>query len=81
MPARLAAHLPGVDQAARDKLFGSITDVMALPFGDPTREGAIAGASPSLSLSPLLPSLLPPSFSPPPPYPHLPFPPCSPAWY
>ena len=45
MPVKLAAHLPGVDQATRDALFGSITDVMALPFGDPTREGVIAGTS------------------------------------
>nr|VWP00768.1 C3H1-type domain-containing protein [Ganoderma boninense] len=42
MPVKLAEHLPGTDQATRDALFGSITDVMAFPFGDPTREGAIA---------------------------------------
>ena len=45
MPVKLAEHLPDVDQATRDSLFGSITDVMAFPFGDPTREGVIAGAS------------------------------------
>ncbi|KAI1784448.1 drug:h+ antiporter [Ganoderma leucocontextum] len=42
MPIKLAEHLPNVDQTTRGKLFGSITDVMALPFGDPTREGVIA---------------------------------------
>ncbi|KAM5541824.1 hypothetical protein V8D89_004553 [Ganoderma adspersum] len=42
MPVKLAEHLPDVDQATRDSLFGSITDVMAFPFGDPTREGVIA---------------------------------------
>ncbi len=46
MPAKLAQHLPDTDQATRDALFGSITDVMTYPFGDPTREGVIAGASP-----------------------------------
>ncbi len=53
MPVKLAEHLPNVNQTTRDELFGSITDVMALPFGDPTREGVIAGTSsplPSLSL-------------------------------
>ena len=45
MPVKLAEHLPGVDQATRDSLFGSITDVMAFPFGDPTRDGVIAGTS------------------------------------
>ena len=43
MPGRLAVHLPDVDAATRAKLFGSITSVMALPFGNPTREGVIAG--------------------------------------
>ena len=45
MPVKLAEHLPNVNQTTRDQLFGSITDVMALPFGDPTREGVIAGTS------------------------------------
>ena len=54
MPVKLAEHLPNVNQTTRDELFGSITDVMALPFGDPTREGVIAGASPPHSLLPWL---------------------------
>ena len=45
MPVKLTEHLPDVDQATRDSLFGSITDVMAFPFGDPTRDGVIAGTS------------------------------------
>ena len=52
MPVKLAEHLPNVNQTTRDELFGSITDVMALPFGDPTREGVIAGASPPIPCSP-----------------------------
>ena len=51
MLAKLAVYLPDSDQAARDELFGSITDVMAFPFGDPTREGVIAGTSQDLSLA------------------------------
>lgn len=47
----LAVYLPDSDQATRDELSGSITDVMAFPFGDPTREGVIAGTSQDLSLA------------------------------
>ena len=46
MPAKLAEHLPNANETARAALFGSITDVMAFPFDDPTRVGVIAGASP-----------------------------------
>ncbi|KAI0742084.1 drug:h+ antiporter [Daedaleopsis nitida] len=42
MPGKLALRLPGVDQATRDELFGSLTSVIALPFDDPTRQGVIA---------------------------------------
>ncbi|KAI0731070.1 drug:h+ antiporter [Earliella scabrosa] len=41
MPVKLRAHLPGVPQADRDALFGSITDVMVLPYDDPVRQGVI----------------------------------------
>ncbi|OCH87436.1 drug:h+ antiporter [Obba rivulosa] len=46
MPEKLEKYLPNLSQAERDELFGSITDVTALPRGDPTREGVISGASP-----------------------------------
>ncbi|KAI0819605.1 drug:h+ antiporter [Trametes gibbosa] len=45
MPAALKAHLPGLTQEERDVLFGSITDVRALPMGDPVRQGVIAAYS------------------------------------
>ncbi len=43
MPDKLAAHLPNVDPDTRAQLFGSITSITALPYDDPTRQGAIAG--------------------------------------
>ncbi len=42
MPDKLALHLPTVDQATRDELFGSITSILTLPFDDPVRQGVIA---------------------------------------
>ena len=45
MPAKLAEHLPNANETTRAQLFGSIQDVMTLPFGDPTRQGVIAGTS------------------------------------
>ena len=39
MPVKLAEHLPNVPQTTCDRLFGSITDVVALPFGDPHARG------------------------------------------
>ncbi|EMD31052.1 hypothetical protein CERSUDRAFT_163556 [Gelatoporia subvermispora B] len=45
MPDKLAKYLPDLTQAQRDELFGSITDVTALPRGDPTREGVISAYS------------------------------------
>ncbi|KAI0828474.1 drug:h+ antiporter [Trametes gibbosa] len=41
MPDKLAEHLPMLNQTTRDTLFGSITNVMALPFDDPVRVGVI----------------------------------------
>ena len=57
MPQKLAEHLPGVNATARAELFGSITDVLAFPYDDPTRQGVIAGAFPPPSPSPSLPPL------------------------
>ncbi|KAI0781782.1 drug:h+ antiporter [Abortiporus biennis] len=41
MPKRLAKYLPNLSEADRDALFGSITDAVAYPRGDPIREGVI----------------------------------------
>ncbi|KAM5539164.1 hypothetical protein V8D89_007037, partial [Ganoderma adspersum] len=72
MPAKLAEHLPNANQTTRDQLFGSIPDVMKLPFGDPTREGVIAAygdvmklmviAATVLSVVPLVLSLFMPNW-------------------
>ena len=48
MPDKLAQHLPNVNATERAELFGSITSIAALPYDDPTRQGVIAGESPSL---------------------------------
>ena len=53
MPRKLGEYLPQLSPEARDRLFGSITDIRALPYDDPTRQGVIEGAS-SLSLSSLV---------------------------
>ncbi|KAH8118651.1 drug:h+ antiporter [Phellopilus nigrolimitatus] len=64
MPGRLAAALPGLSADERAALFGSITDVLAYPRGDPIREGVISAydgtmkvmvvAATALSVVPLL---------------------------
>ncbi|EAU93687.1 ferrichrome-type siderophore transporter [Coprinopsis cinerea okayama7 len=41
MPDQLAKHLPMLDQATRDQLFGSIVAVSAEPRGHPIREAVI----------------------------------------
>lgn len=43
MPKNLAKYLPFLSDAERKELFGSITDVIKYPRGDPTREGVISG--------------------------------------
>lgn len=44
MPKNLEKYLPQLNATARAELFGSITNVVAYPRGDPIREGAITGA-------------------------------------
>ena len=44
MPRKLEKYLPGMPDAERGELFGSIMQVMMYPFGDPVREGVILGA-------------------------------------
>ncbi|KAG9099375.1 hypothetical protein FRC06_005345 [Ceratobasidium sp. 370] len=41
MPKQLEIHLPGVNEATRATLFGSITTIAMYPPGDPIREGVI----------------------------------------
>lgn len=43
MPDNLAKNLPQLSAEQREELFGSITDVLTYPRGDPVREGVIAG--------------------------------------
>ncbi|TBU22782.1 drug:h+ antiporter [Dichomitus squalens] len=50
MPHKLAEHLPNANQTTIDELFGSITDVLALPYNDPTREGVIDAYSDVMKL-------------------------------
>ncbi|KAI0737855.1 hypothetical protein C8Q80DRAFT_1276262 [Daedaleopsis nitida] len=49
MPKKVAKHLPDVDATTRAELFESITDVLAFPYDDPTRQGFIAGIRPAPS--------------------------------
>lgn len=53
MPKGLAKYLPFISEEERKELFGSITDVIKYPRGDPIREGVINGSY-ILSHSPLL---------------------------
>lgn len=46
MPKKLDKYLSFIPQEQRDTLFGSITDVVAYPRGDPIREGVISGTYP-----------------------------------
>ncbi|KAI0076314.1 drug:h+ antiporter [Panus rudis PR-1116 ss-1] len=72
MPDKLAKHLPDVPEDLRAELFGSITDVVTYPRGDPIREGVIAAysdvmkilviAATVLSVIPLLISLIMPNW-------------------
>ena len=43
MPGNLEKELPQLSENERKALFGSITDVLKYPRGDPIREGVIAG--------------------------------------
>lgn len=43
MPDNLAKNLPQLSAEQRAQLFGSITDVLEYPRGDPVREGVIEG--------------------------------------
>jgi hypothetical protein len=43
MPGRLAKHLSFISTEEQQALFGSITNILAYPPGDPIREGAIQG--------------------------------------
>ena len=52
MPKNLAKNLPQLSDADRQKLFGSITDAVAYPRGDPIREGVISGTFTALYLPP-----------------------------
>ena len=45
MPGNLQKELPQLSEEERKALFGSITDVLSYPRGDPIREGVIAGSS------------------------------------
>lgn len=45
MPGKLRAHLPGLSEAERQALFGSITDVRSMPLEHPIRQGVVEGAS------------------------------------
>ena len=45
MPDNLAKNLPQLSAEQRAELFGSITDVLTYPRGDPIREGVITGKS------------------------------------
>ena len=47
MPKELEKHLPNLNATERATLFGDITSVTALPYDDPTRQGVIAGTSPT----------------------------------
>lgn len=44
MPTKLAKYLPELSADELAELYGSITEVMMYPIGDPTRQGVSYGA-------------------------------------